>query len=341
VPGTLAERLTSQLLAGPPATSAVDVAERLLAIQAQDPRGARLAVRARSEGVGASDVDRALTDERTLLITTLNRGTLHMVRSEDYPWLQAVTTPPLVQWNARRLEQEGLSPADSERAVTLLERWLGEDGPLTRPQLRERLTAAGIRIQGQALPHVVMAASLRGLIVRGPMVGKQHAFALVRNWLGEQRPVDRDTARAELARRYLAGHGPASDRDLARWSGLPLRDVRAGLEASARELVQRDDGLLDLAGKPTAADVPEPRLLGSFEPVLLGWTSRDDILGENEGAIVRGGLFRPFAMVRGRGVATWRLNGNSVELEPFEPISRADMAALRRDAGGVERFLST
>ena len=64
-------------------------------MQGQDPRGARLAVRARTEGLSAADVDRALSEERSLLITWLNRGTLHLVRSEDYPWLQALTTPPL------------------------------------------------------------------------------------------------------------------------------------------------------------------------------------------------------------------------------------------------------
>jgi len=37
----IAERLTAQLLAGPPADSAVAVAHRLLAVQAQDGRGAR------------------------------------------------------------------------------------------------------------------------------------------------------------------------------------------------------------------------------------------------------------------------------------------------------------
>ena len=90
----LAERLTSQLLAGRPAKDPVAVAERLLAIQGQDPRGARLAVRARSRGLSASDVDRALTDDRSLVIDWLNRGTLHLVSSEDYFWLHALMTPP-------------------------------------------------------------------------------------------------------------------------------------------------------------------------------------------------------------------------------------------------------
>jgi len=220
----LAARLTAQLLADEPGRDPVAVAERLLAVQGQDPRGARLAVRARTLGTGttAGDVDRALTGERALLISWLNRGTLHLVRSEDYPWLHALTTPPLVTGCARRLAQEGVPPADVERGVRAIERALAHDGPLTREQLREHIAAAGVRTEGQALVHLLMAASLRGLIVRGPMVGARHAFALVRDWLGEEalRPVDRDAALAELARRYLVGHGPASDRDLARWAGL-------------------------------------------------------------------------------------------------------------------------
>ena len=81
------------MLAGPPARSPLAVAERLLAIQGQDPRGARLAIRARTKGVDAAEIDRELTQERSLVITTLNRGTLHLVRSEDYPLLQSLTTP--------------------------------------------------------------------------------------------------------------------------------------------------------------------------------------------------------------------------------------------------------
>src|SRR5256885_13744212 len=97
----LAERLTAQLIAGEPAGDPVAVAERLLAIQAQDLRGARLAIRARTAGLSVADIDRAFTDDRSLLITWLNRGTLHLVRREDYPWLQALTTPQLATGNAR------------------------------------------------------------------------------------------------------------------------------------------------------------------------------------------------------------------------------------------------
>jgi hypothetical protein len=336
---TVGERLKAQALAGRPLRDPVAVAERLLAVQGQDPRGARLAVRVRTTGVSAADVDRSLSDDRTLLITWLNRGTLHLVRSEDYPWLQALTTPPLRTSCSRRLRQEGVPAELGERGVETIERALAKEGPLTRHQLRERLDAAGVPTAGQALIHLLFLAAVEGVAVRGPMAGKDHAYVLVRDWLDPARRVDRDKALAELARRYLVGHAPADDRDLARWAGLPLRDARAGLGAIASELVERDDGLVHLKASPPLAEVPPPRLLGAFDPVLLGWTSREAILGPHTRFVTTNGIFRPFAMVKGRAVAGWKLNRGKVTIEPLDRITKRATAALDADAADVERFM--
>ncbi len=337
----IAARLSAQLLSGEPAHDPVDVARRLLAVQGQDPRGARLAIRARSSGLGAVDVDHALSEDRSLLITWCNRGTLHLIASEDYRWLHALTTPPLRTANATRLAQAGVSPAAAERGVACIERALVQEGPLDRVQLRERLAAADVPTAGQALVHLLLLASLRGLIVRGPMRDGHHAYALVRDWLGEPAPVDRDSALAELARRYLAGHGPADDRDLAKWAGLPLRDVRAGLGAIASELDQRADGRLDLRARAKPAAPPPPRLLGAFDPLLLGWRSREEILGRSQAIVTVNGLLRPFALVRGRALATWKLGPADLELQPFAPLAAAERAALSADGEDVVRFLSS
>jgi hypothetical protein len=336
----IAHRLTAQLLAGPPARDPPAVAERLLAVQGQDPRGVRLAIRARTQGLTAADVDSALTEDRSLVITWLNRGTLHLVRSEDYPLLQALTTRPLLTGTARRLAQLGVSPAVADRGVAVVERSLADEGPLTRLQLRERIAAARVPVEGQALIHILALGCMRGLAVRGPVVGREQAYALVRDWLGPSPFIDRDAALAELARRYLVGHGPAGERDLAKWAGLPLRDVRAGLNAIAPELAQRQDGLVDLASRGPGADLPPPRLLGSFDPVLLGWVSREPLLGDHANVVIANGLFRPFALVRGRAAATWSMPRGEVVLEPFGRLTNKDRAALQADAADVVRFLA-
>jgi DNA glycosylase AlkZ-like len=336
----LVERLAAQGLSGPPLADPVAVAERLLAVQGQDPRGFRLAVRARTKGLTAADVERALSEDRTLVVTWLNRGTLHLVSSEDYPWLQALTTPPLLTSSSRRLRGEGVSEAEAERAVETIARALGDEGPLTRIQLRERIDAAGVRTDGQAMIHLLFLAAVRGIVVRGPMVGKQHAYVLVRDWLGDPRPVDREKALAELARRYLAGHQPASDRDLAKWAGLPLRDARAGLKAIGTELEEGEGGSVRLNKRAEPQKPPPPRLLGAFDPVLLGWTSREDILGPHTTLVTRNGIFHPFAMVDGGAVAKWGFAGGKVTLNPLQRLPAKTAAALEADAAEVARFLS-
>jgi hypothetical protein len=335
----LAERLTSQALSGRPLAGSTAVAERLLAVQGQDPRGFRLAVRARTKGLTAADVELAMA-ERELVVTWLNRGTLHLVRSEDYPLLQSLTTPPLLTSSTRRLRQEGVSEAQAERALRTVEKALAGEGPLTRVQLRERIDAAGVRTDGQAMIHLLFLAAVRGIVVRGPMIGKQHAYVLVRDWLGEPKPVERDKALAELARRYLVGHQPATDRDLAKWAGLPLRDARAGFNAIGAELEEGQGGLVSLAKRPAPEKLPPPRLLGAFDPVLLGWTSREPILAEHGARVVTGGIFRPFAMAGGRAVAGWKLVNGKVSTEPFGGVSQQTSAALRKEAADVERFFT-
>jgi len=342
--GLTAERAAAQLLSGPPAGRAEEVAERLLAIQGQDPRGARLAVRVRSQGLSAADIDHALTVDRSLVISWLNRGTLHMVRSADYWPLHQLTTPQLETACGRRLAQEGISPAEADRAAALIERFLTSDGPLTRAQLAARLQSAGVRTEGQALVFLLFLASLRGISVRGPMIGKQHAHVLARDWLGAPSATpDPDAALGWLARRYLAAHSPATDRDLAKWAGLPLRDARRGLREIEGDLDEGEDGLVRLAGPDPAAGpgpaLPPPRLLGVFDPLLHGWQSRGPVLGRHEPEIVRGGMFRSFALVDGRAAGTWSVTGDQVSLTLREPVSAAHRRALETDAEDVRRFL--
>src|SRR5947208_2299341 len=109
-------------------------------------------------------------------------------------------------------------------------------------------------------PHLGMLACLRGIAVRVPLVGRQHAYVLARDWLDPPEEIPRERALAELTRRYLRGHAPADDRDLAKWAGLPLRDARAGMTAIGGEPGQRG-----------AVGPPRAVLLDQWDPLLVGW----------------------------------------------------------------------
>jgi hypothetical protein len=335
----VARRFQSQLLGGRRGADAGEVCERLLAVQAQDLRSARLAIRARTSGLSVTDVDRRLNDG-TLVIGWLNRGTLHLVRREDYWWLHALTTPPLFAANAHRLGQTGVTAEAAERGVALIERALGSEGPLSRDQLRGRLDAAGVPTAGQALVHLLMLACLRGIAVRGPLVDRRHAYVPASQWLGPPPSVAREAALAELARRYLIGHAPATDRDLAKWAGLPLRDARVGLTRIQPALVERGDGLLELADT-TGHGVRRACLLDRWDPLLVGWQSRERLLAHYPRRGSPEAHYRSFAYLAGQAVALWHLSGSEVELEePFIALTQRQRRALSTDAADLVRFLA-
>ena len=320
------------------------MAERLLAVQGQDPRGARLAVRARTEGLAAADVDRALSEERSLLITWLNRGTLHLVRSEDYPLLQALTTPPLLDVERPAAAAGGGQLRRAERALETIERSLAEEGPLTR-RAAARAARARRRADRAARPDPPALPGRRARDRGARADGRQASTPTCSSATGSARsqPVDRDAALAELARRYLVGHAPADDRDLARWAGLPLRDARAGLAAIAAELERaRGRPLRPRQARRRRAELPPPRLLGAFDPLLLGWTSREEILGPHTHA---GHRERPLPTLRdGRGPGGRDLEVATAagsRIEPLGKVPKAAAAALDADAVDVERFLAS
>jgi DNA glycosylase AlkZ-like len=336
---TRRQRCAVQLFHRPPGMRAVDVVRHLLAVQAQDLRAAKLALRARGELFTAADVDAELSERRTLMRGWLGRGTLHIVAREDYWWLLALTAQARYAGNSRRLREEGVSEDDAERSLAIVERALADEGPLPRAALAERIAAEGIRTEGQAIAHLMLFATLRAVTMLGPIRHGAQYFVLARDWIGEPKPPDRDAALAELARRYLTGHGPASAADLAAWIGLPLRDARAGLNAIADELVEIGEEMADLATNAPSPEPVPPRLLGAFDPYLLGWRDRSFAVPPEHARAVHpgGGIIRPVATIDGLVVGTWsRRDGLNV----LEPLDDATADAFAAEAADIVRFES-
>jgi hypothetical protein len=278
-----------------------DVVGHLLAVQAQDARAARLALRAR----GALE-----EDDGEHVVTWLMRTTLHLVREQDVHWLHPLFAPRQVTSNRRRLSRLGVSEAQAERAVGLIVRALADEGSLTRAELGERLAARDIPVAGQAIAHLVHRAAIEGRVALTP----DRRFTLL-----ELRPApDRDRSLAELARRYLAAHAGATDTDLAYWSGLPLRDVRAGLAH---------------AKPPPADDGPVPlSLIPAFDELLLGWRDRSPTVPPEHARRVHpgGGILRAVVLENGVAVGTWSLRAGEITIDPFD--DRPDLDRLLAEA---------
>lgn len=337
------------------AATVAEVAAHLGGLQAQAAPPARLAVRPRAAGLTAAAVDQACAD-RAVTRTWAMRGTLHLIATADLRWMTDLFGPVLVRKDRRRRLQLGLTDDLCEQALTALAAILAGSPPLTRAELIEQLAAEGIAIdpRTQQPPHLLGYAAGRGLICRGPdRPGEEPTYVLLDEWAPEAPALDRDQARAELARRYLGGYGPASRADFTTWSGLPAADTKRAWELIAGETVPvaglepdgstpADPGLAALAGARLDAPPPRPRLLGHFDPLLMGYRDRDLVLDPAHTRRIQagGGFVQPTVLAEGRVAGTWRLDRRAGRLvvEPFAPLTAGTRDALAGEAADVGRF---
>ena len=139
-------------------------------------------------------------------------------------------------------------------------------------------------------------------------------------------PIDEDEALATLGRRYLAGYGPAGDRDLAAWSGLPVGRARRALELA---------GDVD----PVApAEPPACALLAAFDTLMLGWESREPLVAAAAARQVLPGGRHAQAGRAGRGAGRRHVAGRAPGVRLVRP--GAPTEALDREVADVERFLA-
>ena len=324
-------RIAAQRLTAETAAATVDEAARAVCgIQAQDIRASHLALRSRVPGLARDDVANA-----DVVRTWTVRGTVHLIAAEDLPWLHALCAPRF----GRRFEgwidkRGGLAIARGMRSdvVEIL-----SDAPLDRARLLAELRARGHDDLGQHASNVIMPwLASKGLVIGLPDGRYRAADPPAR--------VDEDEALATMARRYLAGYGPATADDLAYWSGLPLTAARRGLTAAGSF-----DQAGDLRALPGTFDsepppAPPPQLLAAFDTLLLGWRSRQLLLGrhDQQRLLPGSGMITPTVLARGGITGTWRLTGSGakrrIEIVWFgRPAAKR---ALQAEARDMARFLS-
>ncbi len=289
-------------------------------------RATRLAVRVRSAGLTAADVDLAV-ERRELVRTWAMRGTLHLVAARDLGWVVREFGPYFRDRQAPRRRQLGLDDAACERGVAQLESVL--TSPLTRAEIVERVD---LDLPGQAAPYFLAFAALEGVIHRGPERDGEPTYVLadVREGHDDQ-----------LAVRYLQGYGPAGPRDLATWSGLPLTTARRAFD-DARDLIEPRGDHFALKGTASTA-AGGVRLLGHFDAFLLGYRERPVAPEHAREVQTGGGFVMPSVSVGGRVQGVWRQKSTKdhigIEVTPFTTFGTQLTRELSDEVADLGRFL--
>lgn len=118
---------------------------------------------------------------------------------------------------------------------------------------------------------------------------------------------------AIMALRYFRNHKPVPRSEMARWTGLGVRDCRAGVAAAAEALRTVETDLGPMVASAEALDagtapVPPVRVLPGFDEYLLGYGDRTLFMEpEHMPAVCPGnnGAFRATVVIDGRVGATW------------------------------------
>jgi hypothetical protein len=347
-----ARRLYAQRLTGQPSASPVETVRWLGAVQAQDFSAAKWGLAQRSRRPTDARIDR-LYDDGAILRTHVMRPTWHFVLPEDVRWLLELTSPRLRDGLAGRRRQLEIDERLIVRANAAFEKALGGGRALTRRELGEVLSDAGISSVGQRLPYLLSAAELEAILISGPRHGKQHTWALLEERVPKAPSMDRPAELAELTRRYFRSHGPAQVGDFVWWSGLTSADARLGLELVGtgleREVVEGKPYWFDPKAAPAARGRVRTmaHLLPNFDEYTVGYRDRAAALHPDRpfdptffsfgsvlaNVVVIGGLVR----------GSWRrLVGRDtvrVEVRLLDKLSGAERAAVETAGRRLGRFL--
>jgi hypothetical protein len=328
-------RLVRRHLLDGSGTSALEAARALGVLHATDPATVYLSAMARARSLTVTDVARELYDEHSLVRMLAMRRTLFVVPLDVAPVVHhAASLDVAARIRRTLLTQLRTLPTDPElpedleawlaeveagvgRAITKLGSASGAQLSQAEPRLRTAIlptTDKAYDVRRTVTTQVLTLMGAEGRIVRGRPMGswasRQHTWEpAATRWPQGIPHVEQADARARLVEVYLRAFGPATEADVAWWTGWPLGVARKAL--SALDTIDAGAGLVLADDTDPAAVPPESAaLLPALDPTPMGWKERDWFLPEEWTPLYdRNGNIGPTVWWAGEVVGAWAVRG--------------------------------
>jgi hypothetical protein len=322
----------------------VDAIRRVVALQAQAPASAYIALWNRLAGFDPADLDAAFADY-AVVKATLIRITLHAVHAEDYPAFHNAMVPYLraARLGDTRFTRSGLSIAEADAVVPHLLEFAARPRKVAEIEglLADRLGGPKQGVWWALRTFAPLLHAPDG----GPWSFASRSFVAAATQLPPER---RDESSRRLVRRYLEGFGPASIADIAQFTFLKRSAVRAALRALAGDVEQMagPDGseLFDVPGapRPDEETPAPPRLLPMWDSILLAYFDRSRVIPPDYRRLVlrQNGDVLPTLLVDGYVAGVWRAVEGGIEAKAFHRLSEDAWAGLAAEAKALTAFLA-
>ncbi|AGA28110.1 winged helix DNA-binding domain-containing protein [Singulisphaera acidiphila] len=338
--------LARQMMLARKEVSPLCLVERLVGLQAQQPQPPFIGLWTRIAGFEREALWRLLHD-RTVVRSTLMRGTLHLMSAADYLMIRG-TLQPMLSAGMRGVLRDRVDGLDLE-GLTTSARQVFQERPRTFTELRaallETVPEADERAMGYAVRTHLPLVAVPDDSAWGYRADPN--FATAESWLGQVPGPGVPTQ--DLVLRYLAGFGPAAAVDVQAWSG--LTGVREHLEALRPRLKtfrdERKRELFDLPDAPRPSEeIPAPvRFLPGFDNILLAHADRTRIIADEHRprVITKNLLVLPTFLVAGFVAGIWKSarakKAASLTLSPFASLPKAVKAQLAEEGEKLVRFI--
>lgn len=292
------------------ATDALAVTSDLCGLHAQVMSSAQLTLWARMED--PPDVEDLLWKRGELVKTWSQRGTLHLLRTDELPLYVGAQSGLKPRYEQKSWLKGFELTAEEARHIIAGVPLALADGPLSREELAERVHPGLSRGYGDLLKPV----AFRGELIHVP----NHRFAVPEPF----EPLDPEEATKEIARRFLTRYGPGTREELAKWFGSPSPAVCGRwIKALVDEAVETEFGWAlgrDVADIEAAEPAGVVNLLPAFDQYVVA-APRDTRATSAPERIYRpGGWFSPVLLVDGVMAGVWSLEQDTLTLEPFAPL---------------------